>query len=330
MRNIAVIGCGYWGRNLVRNFDELGALYAICDSDSEALNRFSLSPNVIREGNFQLVLADKEIRGVVISTPAILHYSMTKQALLAGKDVFVEKPISLKVEEGEELVRIAEEKGRILMVGHILEYHPGVVRLKQLLDEGELGKVNYIYSCRLNLGKFRTEESILWSFGPHDISIILLLLGEMPVEVSAHGGCYLQKDIADVAVATMSFRSGAKAHIFVSWLHPFKEQKLVVIGDKKMAVFDDTNLGNKLQLYNHQVEWICRAPVPLPQKATHIEFSKAEPLGLECQHFLDCLESRQTPKVDGHKGLQVLKILSLCQKSLERNGETISLREGGR
>jgi len=322
--NIAVVGCGYWGENLVRNFAELGALHTICDSNSEALNRLeTLYPNVIREESLKPVLASKEIRGVVISTPAALHYSMAKQALLAGKDVFVEKPLSLIVEEGEELVKIAEEKGKILMVGHLLEYHPGIVKLKQLVDSGELGKLNYIYSSRLNLGKFRTEENILWSFAPHDISIILLLLNEMPQEVSAYGGSYLHQDIADVTITTMSFGSGVRAHIFVSWLHPYKEQKLVVVGSKKMAVFDDVSSKNKLVLYEHQIEWIDRVPVPHQQEGIPIEFAMTEPLKLECQHFLDCLESRCKPQTDGGSGLKVLQVLNACQMSLQGQGQSL-------
>jgi len=323
-KNIAVIGCGYWGENLVRNFAELGALHTICDSNIEALDRLeAFYPGINREESLESVLASKEIKGIVISSPAALHYSMAKQALLAGKDVFVEKPLSLTVKEGEELVKLAEEKSKILMVGHLLEYHPGIVKLKQLIDNGELGKLNYIYSSRLNLGKFRTEENILWSFAPHDISIILLLLNEMPEEVSAHGGYYLHQDVADVTVTTMSFRSGVRAHIFVSWLHPYKEQKLVIIGDKKMALFDDVSLKNKLLLYEHQIEWIDRVPVPRRQEVTPVEFNMVEPLKLECEHFLDCLKSRHKPKTDGSSGLKVLQILDACQRSLQRQGESI-------
>ena len=323
-RNIAVIGGGHWGKNLVRNFAELGTLHTICDSSPEALSQFeTLYPDANRETDFKQVLAKKEIRGVVISTPAALHYAMAKQALLANKDVFVEKPLSLTIEEGEKLVKLAEDKDKILMVGHVLEYHPGIVKLKQLVDSGELGKLNYIYSSRLNLGKFRTEENILWSFAPHDISVILLLLNEMPQEVSAHGGGYLHQDIADVTVTTMSFASGVRAHIFVNWLHPYKEQKLVVIGEQKMAVFDDVTLENKLRLYDYQIEWNNGVPVPRQQEPTPIEFTMTEPLKLECQHFLDCLASRRKPRTDGSSGLKVLQVLNACQRSLQSQGQNI-------
>ncbi len=323
-RNIAVIGCGHWGKNLVRNFAELSTLRTICDSSPERLKQFEkLHPTVNRKTDFEQVLASKEIKGVVISTPAALHHSMTKQALLADKDVFVEKPLSLTVKDGEELVKLAEEKDKILMVGHVMEYHPGIIKLKQLVDSGELGKLDYIYSSRLNLGKFRTEENILWSFAPHDISVILLLLNEMPQEVSAHGGCYLHRDIADVTVTTMSFVSGVKAHIFVNWLHPYKEQKLVIVGEQKTAVFDDVTPKNKLRLYDYQIERINGVPVPQRQEPTPIEFTPTEPLKLECQHFIGCLISRQQPRTNGSSGLKVLQVLDACQRSLQRQRQNI-------
>jgi UDP-2-acetamido-3-amino-2,3-dideoxy-glucuronate N-acetyltransferase len=330
-KNIAVIGCGYWGNNLVRNLAELGALNTICDSSSEVISRLeALYPNINKKTNFEEVLADKEIKAVVISSPAALHYSMAKKALLSGKDVFVEKPLSLTVKEGDEIVKLADEKDRILMVGHLLEYHPGIIKLNQLVESGEMGRIKYIYSSRLNLGKFRTEENILWSFAAHDISVILLLLNELPQEVSARGGCYLHGDIADVAVATMSFASGVSAHIFVSWLHPYKEQKLVVIGGRKMAVFDDVAPENKLLLYEHGIEWIDRVPVPRKNDATPIKFDMAEPLMLECQHFIQCLESRKRPITDGRSGLRVLQVLNACQRALQEQSENIPLSPGTR
>jgi len=327
-RNIAVIGSGFWGQNLVRNFAELGALHTICDSDQTQLERLkTLYPDVAIESNYQKVLSNRQIQGVVIATPAISHYAMAKEALGSDKDVLVEKPMALSVEEGEELVNLAEKDARILLVGHLLEYHPAVVKLKELVDNGELGKIEYVYSNRLNLGKFRTEENILWSFAPHDISIILLLIGEMPQEISAHGGYYLHQDIADVTLTTLGFSMGVKAHIFVSWLHPYKEQKMVVVGDKKMALFDDINPKDKLYLYSHKIDWINRKPIPHQAGEEHVELPVAEPLKLECQDFLDCMETRKKPKVDGRKGLQVLTVLSYCQRSLENNGRTIYLNK---
>jgi UDP-2-acetamido-3-amino-2,3-dideoxy-glucuronate N-acetyltransferase len=194
-----------------------------------------------------------------------------------------------------------------------------------MISAGELGKINYIHSTRLNLGKFRTEENILWSFAPHDISVILLLLGEMPQEVSAHGGSYLSQGVADVTMTTMDFPSGVKSHIFVSWLHPYKEQKLVIVGDRKMAVFDDVAPKDKLLLYKHRIEWIDRIPVPRKEDAEVVEFRMEEPLKLECQHFLDCIETRRRPKTDGENGLRVLEVLGLCQRSLEEGGRVFKV-----
>jgi UDP-2-acetamido-3-amino-2,3-dideoxy-glucuronate N-acetyltransferase len=244
---VAVIGCGQWGKNLVRNFAELGALRAVCDTDPKKLATIRERwPEVHATTLYSEILKDEGITGVVIATPAGSHYTLAKEALLAGKDVFVEKPLALKVSEGRELVELAEQRHRILMVGHLLRYHPAVVALKGLIDQGRLGKLYYLYSNRLNLGRFRTEENILWSFAPHDLSVFLYLLGEAPIFVSAHGGSYLNHGIPDVTVTTLEFRSGVKGHIFVSWLHPYKEHKLIVVGDQGMAVFDDVEPERKL------------------------------------------------------------------------------------
>jgi len=325
-KKIAVTGCGYWGKNLVRNFHELSSLYAICDSDEKILKSLNEKyPDTLIFKDYSTLLKDPKVEGVVISTPAVTHYRMAKEALIADKDVYVEKPISLNYKEGEELVKTAKEKKKILMVGHILEYHPAVIKLKDLISQGELGKIQYIYSNRLNLGKFRIEENILWSFAPHDISVILTLLEEMPYEVSAYGGNYLNADIADVTVTTLNFPSSTKAHIFVSWLHPYKEQKLVVIGSKKMVVFDDVNHKNKLLVYEHKIDWIKRMPVPRPEEATTVDIKKEEPLKSECLHFIDCISSRKTPRTDGKSGLRVLKILEACQESLKGNGKIYKL-----
>lgn len=321
-RNIAVIGCGYWGKNLVRNFYELNSLHTICDIDEDRIKFFQKKyPDLAISYDYRGLLKNPEIKAVVISTPAVTHYPLAKEALLANKDVFVEKPLALNYGEGEELVSVAQEKDKILMVGHILEYHPAIIKLKELVNSGELGNIKYIYSNRLNLGKFRTEENILWSFAPHDISIVLDLLEEMPEEVSAHGANYLEPNISDVTVTTMTFPSGVKAHIFVSWLHPYKEQKLVVIGGKKMVMFDDLGSNGKLFLYNHKIDWIERIPVPRPEDAQPLEVEEKEPLRSECEHFIDCIISRKLPRTDGQSGLRVLKILEACQESLKENGK---------
>lgn len=327
-KNIAVIGCGYWGKNLVRNFSALDALYAICDSDKDLLKSFKKEyPSVLFYQDFNAVLRDPKVDAVVISTPAATHFDLARKTLEAKKDVFIEKPIALNYEEGEELVQLADEKKLILMVGHILEYHPAIIKLKEIIDTGELGKIYYIYSNRLNLGKFRTEENILWSFAPHDISVIIGLLDEMPEQVFANGGNYLNPEVADVTVTTLNFSNGVKAHIFVSWLHPYKEQKLVVVGDKKMVVFDDVNPDIKLFSYSHTIDWIDRQPIPQKHEAEPIVIEKGEPLKLECEHFLHCLKTRENPKTDGKNGLRVLKILAACQKSLKES-KKISLTGG--
>ncbi|MFB0564867.1 MAG: Gfo/Idh/MocA family oxidoreductase [Candidatus Aminicenantaceae bacterium] len=325
-KNIAVIGCGYWGKNLVRNFYELHRLYAICDVDESKLTFFKKKyPDLKGIKSYREILKDPKIVAVVISTPASTHYTLVKEALLADKDVFVEKPIALKYSEAEELVESAKEKEKILMVGHVLEYHPAIVKLKNIINKGELGRINYIYSNRLNLGKFRTEENILWSFAPHDISVIIFLLNEMPQEVSAHGGNYLNPHITDVTVTNLNFPSGAKAHIFVSWLHPYKEQKMVIIGDKKMIMFDDINPKEKLFVYEHKIDWIERQPVPRPEEAQILEIEDKEPLKLECEHFIECVKSRRIPKTDGNNGLRVLSVLEACEKSLEEKGKVYRL-----
>ena len=327
-KKIAIVGCGYWGKNLVRNFNELNFLYALCDIDISKLEAFKENyPDLIFFNKFQELLNNPKIDAVVISTPAATHYSLAREVLLSDRDVFIEKPIALNYKDGEELVLLAEEKRKILMVGHVLEYHPAIIKLKEIIDEGELGKIHYIYSNRLNLGKFRTEENILWSFAPHDISVILNLLGEMPDEVYARGGSYLNPNIADVTVTIMNFPSGVKSHIFVSWLHPYKEQKLVVVGDKKMILFDDVNPSEKLFEYTHKIDWIERIPMPRPEEAQLIEIEKKEPLRAECEHFIDCVTTRKTPKTDGKNGLRVLKILESCQESLKESGRVFRLEK---
>jgi UDP-2-acetamido-3-amino-2,3-dideoxy-glucuronate N-acetyltransferase len=320
--NVAVIGMGYWGKNLVRNFHEIGNLRVVSDSDlSRGVTIEEKYPGVEFQPDYRSILDDSSIQAVVIATPAASHYEITKQALEAGKDVFVEKPLSLDIAQGEELVALAAKKQQILMVGHILNYHPAVAELKRMINKGSLGRIQYIYSNRLNIGKIRTEENILWSFAPHDISVILGLLGEEPCEVSCSGGAYLNKDIADVTMSEFLFPSGVRAHIFVSWLHPFKEQRLVLIGSEKMAVFDDT-AEDKLKIYPHKVEWRNRIPTAVKAEAEAVALSEAEPLKSECEHFIECVRERKTPLSDGYEGLKVLKILNKCQLAMDKNSQT--------
>ena len=317
---VAVIGSGYWGKNLVRNYHQLGALKLICDKDEARLELFSQQyPEIETCVAFNEVLRHDDVQAIVIATPAETHFSLVSEALLAEKHVYVEKPLVIRETEAEELIEIAENRKLILMVGHLLQYHPVFVRLKELVASGDLGRINYIYSHRLNLGKIRREENILWSFAPHDISMILSLTGEEPESVVATGGNYLHRKIADVTTTHLDFPSGIKAHIFVSWLHPFKEQKLVVVGDRKMAVFDDTKPWvDKLLLYAHEIKWQNNIPVPAKAEPERVVVSENEPLRLECEHFLRCMANGESPLTDGREGLRVLKVLNASQRSLDR------------
>lgn len=314
---IAVIGCGYWGKNLVRNFHDLGVLASICESDQDKWPALRKQyPDCMLVSSITEVLADHAVNAVAIATPAEFHAEHVRQALLAGKDVFVEKPLCLAADDARGVVSMARERGLILMVGHLLWYHPAIKRLKQLVDGGDLGRIEYIYSNRLNLGKIRREENILWSFAPHDVSVILGLVGEMPDSVIAQGGNYLHNRIADVTVSLFAFPSGVKAHIFVSWLHPFKEQKLVVVGDRQMAVFNDLE-KEKLLLYPHSIHWKNHAPVTVKAEAQPVPVDSGEPLRAECLHFIECVQTRRPPRTDGEEGLRVLTVLQRCQEALE-------------
>ncbi|NQT13098.1 MAG: Gfo/Idh/MocA family oxidoreductase [Planctomycetes bacterium] len=316
---VAVIGFGQWGKNLIRNFHELGVLSAICDSDPSRREKVREQyPGVDYVEQVGNLLRRDDIDAVVIATPAVTHFEIARRAIQADKDVYVEKPLALDPEEGETLVRLADQASRILMVGHILQYHPAVVALKEMMRSGDLGRIEYIYSNRLNIGKFRTEENILWSFAPHDISVILALLDEEPCQVFARGGDYLSDNVADVTMSHFVFPSGTQAHIFVSWLHPFKEQRLVVVGSKKMVVFEDT-AEDKLLVYPHEVQWINRIPKAVKAESQVVDLLRAEPLRVECQHFLESVRKRTCPVTDGKEGLRVLRVLADCQRAMEAN-----------
>jgi predicted dehydrogenase/acetyltransferase-like isoleucine patch superfamily enzyme len=320
---IAVIGCGYWGKNLVRNFSELGVLHSVCDANQELASQAAQTYAVPNHTLEDILKSDCD--GVVIAAPAAQHFELTQRTLGAGKHVFVEKPLSLKVEEAKKLCDLSIQVNKKLMVGHLLQYHPAFLELKSLIKKGTLGRLQYIYSNRLNLGKFRNEENILWSFAPHDISMILGLAGDLPESVYATGACHLNPRIQDVTTTHMSFKNGIEAHIFVSWLHPYKEQKLVVVGDRGMAVFDDgLPWGEKLKLYPHQVTWVDGLPQPEKADVIHVPLEVSEPLKLECQHFIDCIAQNHTPRTDGLEGLRVLQVLDGAQQSLHTR-QTISL-----
>jgi len=323
---IALVGCGYWGRNLARNLHQMGCLVAVCDDNPKALEHVKASYQGVRTGRrLDAVLDDPRVSAVAIAAPAVQHHALARKCLLAGKDLFVEKPLSLHVDEAEQLVDLAAAGKRVLMVGHLLEYHPAIRKLKELVDAGELGEIHYLYSNRLNLGKVRKEENILWSFAPHDISVILLLLGQLPESAATMGESYLQHHVPDVTMTCLSFPAQVRAHIFVSWLHPFKEQKLVVIGSRKMAVFDDVAREGKLRIFDKGIEWLNGEPVVRQTAESTLFFPETEPLREELAHFVDCVRTRKTPQTDGRNGVRVLQILAACQRSLERGGEPVRL-----
>ena len=324
---IALVGCGYWGKNLCRNFHTLGALSSVVDTtDNGQATARSFASDIQVTDSLDDVLSDDQIQGVALATPAETHAELAIQSMQAGKDVFVEKPMALSLEDAEKMKKVAEGTDRILMVGHLLEYHPTVLKLREMIASGELGKINYIYSNRLNFGKVRTEENALWSFAPHDVAVILRLIGQAPIEVSAFGGSYLTSGIADTTMSNLRFSDDSRAHIFVSWLHPFKEQRLVVVGDKKMAIFNDVApFGEKLQLYPQNVEFDGPIPILKKEDAEFVEHPKTEPLREECNHFLKCIQSRKQPLTNAQSGIDVLQVLHACQQSIEQNGVPVSL-----
>jgi UDP-2-acetamido-3-amino-2,3-dideoxy-glucuronate N-acetyltransferase len=329
---IAVLGCGQWGKNLVRNFHLLGNLEMVCDPAEEGrATAAKLAPEAAVSERFDDALNNDRVDAVAIAAPAALHYTLAKAALEAGKDVFVEKPLCLDEREGEELVRLADRLGRVLMVGHLLQYHPCVRALHELVVSGDLGKLHYITSNRLNLGKIRREENALWSFAPHDISVILSLAGgQMPEQVRCTGGDYLNRHVADTTLTFMRFPGGVRAHVFVSWLNPFKEQKLTVVGSSGLAVFDDTKpWEEKLMVYRQYLTWTNgQVPIPKQDKGEAVVPPQSEPLANECRHFIECCRDRHPPRTDGREGLRVLSLLQAAQRSLDADGEAVDPMAG--
>jgi len=323
---VAVIGCGYWGRNLVRSFAQLGELVAVVDPATEIAAALAAEHGA-EARELSEVLADHAIGAVAIAAPARQHADLALAAIAAGKHVFVEKPLALRVEDAEEVVDAADAAGVTLMVGHLLQYHPAFLALVDLVERGELGDLRYLYSNRLNLGKIRREENILWSFAPHDLSMLLALAGEEPDEVVAVGSTFLSTGVPDVTTTHLRFPSGPEAHVFVSWLHPFKEQRLVVVGSDGMAVFDDVeSWDTKLVVYRHGVEWDGDVPVPVKADCEPVALTPDEPLRLECEHFLTSVRDGSAPRTDGREGLRVLRVLSAAQQSL---AEAEPARPGG-
>lgn len=317
---VAVIGCGYWGKNLVRNFAELGALAAVSDSFEDVARSEGLKYGVPAL-SLDAILADKSIQGLVIAAPAALHAQIGVRALEAGKAVFIEKPLALDIADGERLKSTAERVGRPLMVGHLLRYHPAFRRLLEIVQSGELGRVLYITSDRLSMGKVRIEEDVLWSFAPHDLAMILSLLGERPASVQLSGGDFLTAGIADVAHLALKFPSGVHASVMASWLHPFKRHQFTVVCEKGALVFEDSApIGEKLRLYPHSIDRSGPTPIPSKGELQFVDFALDEPLKQECRHFLDLLSgAEKTPLTDAAEGLAVLDVLERARASISHS-----------
>lgn len=316
---IAVVGAGNWGRNHVRTWAQLGHLAAVCDASEARLADVSAQhPDVSVTRDVGDVLGDPTIDGVVIASPAVTHAELASLALDAGKDVLVEKPMATTLEDAEKLAAHAAGTDRLLMVGHVLEFHPAFLKVRELLENGVLGRLLYIYSNRLNFGTIRTEEDALWSFAPHDMALLLRLVGRNPQRVVATGGAYLSADVADTTVMSLEFDGNVHAHVFVSWLHPFKEHRFVVIGDRQMAVVDDSlPWSEKLILYPHSVEWRSgRVPVASRAEGEAVPLDERPPLTAECEHFVECIRTRQQPLTNSASGVDVLRLLQAGSRSL--------------
>jgi predicted dehydrogenase len=323
--HIGVVGLGYWGPNLARNFSAVAGsrLAWCCDGSEAARERFAPQfPHARFTGELKDLLDDPSLDAVVVATPVPSHAELAIRALEAGKHCFVEKPLALTASDAERVLAAQQESGRTLMVGHLLEYHPGVRQLKQIVDADELGKVRYIYSNRLNLGKLRADENALWSLGAHDVSVLLHLAGEEPYELVAHGESYVRRGVEDVVFCFMRFPSGLNAHMHLSWLDPHKERRFTVVGSKRMATFDDMHSERKLTIYDKGFdergndgpagEYVARSGSISSPSTPNVE-----PLRLECEHFIECIQSRTTPRSDGESGLRVVRVLEGLQAALD-------------
>lgn len=331
---VAVVGIGGWGKNLARNYWQTPAARVkyLCDLDEEKLEVMqSHFPAEQTTTNFDEVISDPEIEAVVIATNGSTHFDLCKRALSADKDVFVEKPFVLSVSEAEEIVELADSRQRVLMVGHLLEYHPVVQKLKEMIEAGELGEIRYIYSQRLNLGTVRADENALWNFAPHDISVILFLLGLSPSDVSASGQSYLQPGVEDVVFLAINFGNKTMGHVHVSWLDPHKIRRITIVGSKRMAVFDDLEPNEKLKVYDKGAE--INSDYDTFAEYVGLRFGDiivpyirvGEPLRVECEHFLECVRERKQPLSDGLDGLRVIRVLEAADRSLKKGGVPIAL-----
>jgi len=331
---LGIVGVGDWGRNLLRNFARLKEcqISFICDSDEKNLKKASaLFPYFEVSKDYQKAITQNSVDAVIVATPPDSHFQVAKEALLAGKHVFVEKPLVLDLAQGEELCRLASDKNKMIMVGHIMMYHAATRKLREYIQKGELGEVYYIYTQRVNLGKVRHNENALYSFAPHDISLVCYLLDKTPVKVSATGSSYIQDGIEDVVFVTLHFADRIMAHIHVSWLDPHKDRKVTIVGSKKMAVFDDTEASEKIWLYDKGVDSkfdystygeylsLRSGDILIPK------IDSVEPLESECKHFVECVREGKQPLSDGKEGLKVLRVLQAAQKSLKSGGTPVEI-----
>jgi len=325
---VGVVGLGYWGPNLARNLAGIDGveLAWCCDERPEVRERLAATYRSTRfTADLDDLLADDELDAIVVSTPVPTHAELAVRVLEAGKHCFVEKPLAQSVAAAERAVAAAGETGRVLMVGHLLEYHPGVRKLKEIADSGELGDIHYIYSNRLNLGQLRADENALWSLGAHDLSVVLHLAGEDPSEATAHGESYMRPGVEDVVFAFLRFPSGLAAHLHLSWLDPHKERRFTVVGSRRMATFDDMDLERKVTVYDKGFDQSSGSYGEYITRAGDIyspRISNAEPLRLELEHFVECVREGSTPRSDGASGLRVVRVLERLQGELDRSRRT--------
>jgi UDP-2-acetamido-3-amino-2,3-dideoxy-glucuronate N-acetyltransferase len=317
---VALLGAGAWGKNLLRVLGDFEEIRAVHDPDPAAM---AAVPEALRAPSLEAILEDRGVEAVVIATPPATHFALARAALASGRDVFVEKPLTLEVERSVELVELADRLGRVLMVGHVTLYHPAILALKELLRRGDLGRPQYLYSNRLNSGRVRESENILWSFAPHDFAVMLYLLDGPPSEILAVGSSHLKEDRADVTVTHLKFPGGERAHIFVSWLHPMREHRLVVTGERRMAVFADDSRGGSLSLYDVGVGKSGERSVRPSPAMDVVPLAPQEPLRLEIGHFLECLDRRVEPLTGGRHGLEVVRLLAAAEASLRGGGTPV-------
>jgi len=324
---VGVVGLGYWGPNLARNFNAIPGceLRWLCDRSAEALEKSARSfPGARATSELSDLLSDDSLDAVVLATPVPSHASLAVEVVQAGKHCFVEKPLATTAADAERAVEAARSAGRILMVGHLLEYHPAVDRLKELIDAGELGTLYYLYGNRLNLGVLREDENALWSLGAHDVSVVLRLIGEEPQECLAHGACYVREGVQDVVFCFLRFPSGIVAHLHLSWLDPHKERRLTVVGARRMATFDDMLIEGKLTIYDKGFDEDSRSWGEYIARSGDVfspRIANAEPLRIECEHFIECIRTGSEPRSDGLSGLRVVRVLEALQRSLDRSSE---------